>query len=250
MRRLDVGQAGPRRVPPAQHTRNLRLIRQYQRDPNPPMRRPGLRSVADLALQNTIGQNLGQTTGAWLHPGRSGGMMMYPMGGKIPLKEYAASVPGFTMRRVKEGQPTLDYMGVEAPHAKYRAKGFSNVAYNLHGPNNELVGSVHLNFSSPYRDRKTGVMQPADLFVSDMYLDPKLRHTTLGRDLMNPILAGAAGRKVVGDIINPKLLSLARRMAKRDPRYEHFLGAQAADVMPANHVPGLTPIQPRMGRPL
>jgi hypothetical protein len=76
--------------PTLSRERALRLVRLYQADPTPPMKRPGLRSVADVLLQSTIGQNVGQTTGAWLHPGRSGGMGEVPWG-RIALGAYAAS---------------------------------------------------------------------------------------------------------------------------------------------------------------
>ena len=38
--------------------------------------------MADLLLKNTLGQNVGETTGAWLHPGRGGGAMLFPWGGR------------------------------------------------------------------------------------------------------------------------------------------------------------------------
>lgn len=42
------------------------------------------RKVADVFLKSLIGQNVGQTTGAWLHPGRSGGTGEVPFGPKFP----------------------------------------------------------------------------------------------------------------------------------------------------------------------
>jgi hypothetical protein len=85
------GVPGPIKSPPrrSQESRNTALKRYLaararghagaaqvlkQRSPAPEI---GPRKIADKILEAMIGQNVGQTTGAWRHPGRGGGTMEF-----------------------------------------------------------------------------------------------------------------------------------------------------------------------------
>lgn len=103
MRDLRPGKAGPParhgvrkgasviggevRTRGAQHQRNLRLVRQYEANPNPPMKRPGLGTVAH-GVQHGVQAGLETAgLGGAAHPIRraqhirEGGPMALPLGG-------------------------------------------------------------------------------------------------------------------------------------------------------------------------
>ena len=66
------------------------------------------RAIVDGLLKALIGQNLGQTTGAWLHPGRTGGVGAFSPGFKPKLPGFMAepaTAPRFTFQPGSRNDP-------------------------------------------------------------------------------------------------------------------------------------------------